>query len=63
MLNLHVKIAKFGWGGMPPDPATTVWFVTFFNPYEFAGMLNTWCQDQTMTTERKQAVQYSKFIW
>ena len=38
MLNLHVKIAKFGWGGMPPDPATTVWFVTFFNPYEFAGM-------------------------
>ena len=23
---------------MPPDSATTVWFVTFFNPYEFAGM-------------------------
>ena len=41
MLNLHVKIAKFGWGGMPPDPATTVWFVTFFNPYEFAGMHTT----------------------
>ena len=39
MLNLHVKIAKFGWGGMPPDPATTVWFVTFFNPYEFAGII------------------------
>ena len=38
MLNLHVKIAKFGWGGNDPDPATTVWFVTFFNPYEFAGM-------------------------
>ena len=55
MLNLHVKIAKFGWGGMPPDPATTVWFVTFFNPYEFAGMqydLQTWKKNQAFQDKR-----------
>ena len=34
MLNLHVKITKKIWG----DPPTGVWFVTFFNPSEFAGM-------------------------